>query len=124
MKFILAFFILTLPTLVTEKPRSDEKGLFRVVKIQSIHDYYVIYASKDNLKYKIVSKKQSRDGCVKIRRNQEYKFELKELEFLGGSEVNCVSFDKRTIICRCEDEDCAFGLFMTNNLQGLCLIDG
>src|ERR1700741_1824673 len=109
MKFILAFVVLTLTTLVTEKPRSDEKGLFRVVKIQSIHDYYIIYASKENLKHKIVSKKQSRDGCAKFQKNQEYKFELKELEFLGGSEVNCVSFDKRTIIWRSEDEDCAYG---------------
>ena len=73
MKFILAFVVLTLTTLVTEKPRSDEKGLFRVVKIQSIHDYYIIYASKDNLKYKIVSKKQSRDGCAKIQKKSKIK---------------------------------------------------
>ena len=93
-----------------------------VVKISRKHDYYIIYAVKDNLKYKIVSKRTA-DDCSKIKTNRKYLLDLQELQFIGGDEVDCVSF-KRIVICKCEDEDCVHGLFRATNLRGLCIIDG
>ena len=123
MKIAIFYFAIILWTPWTERTEQLDDNLFMVVKISRKHDYNIIYAIKDNLKYKIVSKRTG-DDCSKIKTNQKYLLKLQKLEFLGGSEVNCVSFDKRTVICKCEDEDCVYGLFMATNLRGLCIIDG
>ena len=83
MKIFISYFIVMLTTLGIETHQSFDENLYTVVKISAQHDYHIIYALKDNLKYKIVSK-ETRDTCVKIRRNQDYMFKLKEVEFLGG----------------------------------------
>jgi hypothetical protein len=120
-KIIVLYFAITLWTSGTEGEQLGD-NLFEIVKLSRQHDYYIIYATKDNLKYKIVSKKTT-DDCSKIRTHQKYELKLTELKFLGGGEVNCLSFDKRTVICKCDDKDCVYGLFMATNLRGLCIID-
>lgn len=122
MKIAILYFAIIFSTSWTERPEQLDDDSFMVVKISRKHDYYIIYAIKDNEKYKIVSKKTA-DDCSKIRTNHKYLLRLEELKFLGGDEVNCVSFDKRTVICKCEDEDCVYGLFMATNLRGLCIIE-
>ena len=122
MKIAILYFAITLWISGTERTEPLDDNLFLVVKISRKHDYHIIYAIKNNLKYKIVSKKIT-DDCTKIRASQKYLLKLEELKFLGGGEVNCVSFDKQTVICKCEGKDCVYGLFMATNLRGLCIIN-
>ncbi len=95
------------------------RGQYRIQKIKSIRKYYVIYAVKDGVAYKIVSKKQNESSCIRVKRNRSYHFDLFRVEMLGGSEVDCISFDKRTEICK----EPGVVLVTAGNLKGLCLIE-
>ena len=60
---------LLLPILGVGRIQPDSDNSFKAVKIGTERNYYIIYAVRDNLKYKIVSKKEKGD-CVKIKKNQ------------------------------------------------------
>lgn len=51
--------------------------ILKVEKIKKKKNIYIIYASNDSLKYKIVSKRISKDNdCKRIRKNRTYLFKL------------------------------------------------
>lgn len=54
----------------------QEKPLYKVYKIDSIRNYYLIYVRKKDTLYKIVSEKTALINCNLIRINQEYDFKL------------------------------------------------
>ena len=93
--------------------------MYKVNRIKAIGKYYVIYATKNDSVYKIVSKKEKIGDCRRIRKNESYRLDLSKIQALGGPEVDCISFSKRTVICKEPDAQ----LMVANNLKGLCLIE-
>lgn len=112
-----------------------EKGkdsLFKINKLDSINNYYVIYSIKDGKKYKIVSKKETGEfvNCKNpLKENGYYNFELENLipepESSNPLEnkptfpvLSCYLFDDDTKIC--EENEMEI-LYKAKNLKGVCL---
>lgn len=87
--------------------RKDD-SLFRIKKIDSINNYYLIYAKKGDSLYKIVSEKVRQQNCQRIKENGVYKLLLSSIwreNILIGNvnvspsltpHVNCLSFNDST----------------------------
>lgn|SRR5690606_583709 len=113
-------------------PVLEKPTLFKINKIDSINSYYLIYSVKDNKKYKIVSKKDTRERieCKNVlKENSYYDFELEnlipEVESSNPLEnkptfpvLSCYVFDDDTKIC--EENEMEI-LYKVKNLKGLCL---
>lgn len=105
--------------------------IYKIDAIDSVNSFYIIYAVKDNLKYKIVSKKGDIKGCKKIIVGKKYKFTLESIlaekihlgdkEFSSSNSLNvdCFSFDENTEICK-EQFKGINDLHKTKDLVGLC----
>ncbi|MFV0306104.1 MAG: hypothetical protein ACK5IC_11565 [Moheibacter sp.] len=110
----------------------DKNALFKVNKLDSINNYYVIYSIKDAKKYKIVSKKETGEfvKCKNLlKENSYYNFELENLipEVQSPNPLenkptfpvlSCYLFDDDTKIC--EEKEMEI-LYKAKNLTGLCL---
>jgi len=105
--------------------------IYKVYKIDSINNYYLVYARKGDSLYKIVSKKMSFENCNRIRINNNYEFRLHSSIY--GSKmaektispqytllVTCFSFDDTTNICL--ERDSINDLHHAENIKGLCFI--
>lgn len=107
---------------------------YKVYKIETINDYYLIYASKNDSLFKIVSKKDlSALNCSKIRLNNYYNFKLhsrrENAPVINGVKmdpvnylvINCYKYDKDTEIC-IDAKNGIFDLYYADNVKGLCFI--
>ena len=103
---------------------------YKVYKIDSINNWYLIYARKGDSLYKIVSEKRVYENCNKIQINKAYNFILHSRIYpdqLGGITINtirhdlvtCFSYDDSTIICL--ERDSINDLHYASNLKGLCV---
>ena len=105
---------------------------YKITKIDSINDWYVIYAKRGKNVYKIVSKKEKNcSDSLKIKVGNAYKFHLisrKHNPLKIGNivvkpqnslDIQCYSYDKDTEIC-IEIENGIYDLYNTDNLIGLC----
>lgn len=118
---------------VSCKPRiikgMEEFKTYKIYKIDSINTFYVVYAERDNQKYKIISKKQYKmNGFKKIRIGEVYSFKLDIQDYKNNDSnpltnpnsapyiMRCYMFDKNTKICQ---EQGINGLYTTKNLKGL-----
>lgn len=111
--------------------RSNEDTLFRVERIDSLNNYYLIYVTKDNTWFKIVSKKMLACNCENIKKNGLYRLELSSIwrqEIMIGKInvspslnllVTCLAFDDSTSICL--ERDSINDLYQAGNLRGLCI---
>lgn len=95
-----------------------QTALYKVNKIKKRHGYYLIYVMKGDSTYKIISKKEFNAGCLWVRKGGSYPFILSRVKSFGGPEVECFSFDERTVFCRDADTELA----VVKNLKGLCLV--
>ena len=105
--------------------------IYTVDAVDSVNSFYIIYAAKNNQRYKIVSKKGDIKGCKKIMAGKEYKFNLKSIlaekiklgdkEFSSSNSLNvdCFSFEGNTEICK-EQSKGIYDLHKTEDLVGLC----
>ncbi|PNQ74858.1 hypothetical protein C1T31_01605 [Hanstruepera neustonica] len=117
--------------------KSNQVDLFKeirakVYKIDSIENYYLVYASKDNYNYKIVSKMVSNEDCNQVKLDSMYSFKIRSL-ILPEPKTNknsnyskpvnyddfqkCVYMEDFTKICtevRIKD------ILISKNLIGLC----
>jgi hypothetical protein len=106
---------------------------YKIYKIDSLNSYYLIYAKKEELLYKIVSKKSNKDGCLKIKINSIYALKLRSMEIMKPKIEDpkkrpmnyldfiepCRKFDDSTKICL---ERYMTDLYFVDNVKGLCLI--
>lgn len=122
---------------VTNKPNNEKiteynNQLYTVYRIDSINNYNLIYAKKQDLLYKIVSEKKKNKNCkIKIDLNKEYLFKLHSLLYQdiyingvnvgGGGWANCVKFNDTTNICI--EKDSILDLHVAENIKGLCYKD-
>lgn len=106
----------------------------KVYKIDSIADYYLVYAESNDERYKIVSgkiKKPIMGNCKIIHHGETYVLKLHrplDVMCINGKIVAdtnylgpmCYPFQKDVFICN-EEENGIFFLYFAYNLQGLYL---
>ena len=104
---------------------------YTVYKIDSVNSYYLIYATRENNRYKIVSKKTTNVCSNKILINGKYPFKLsptlsnrtvagKVLLPQNTLLVNCFSYDDSTRVCL--EDNMVRELYRAENIKGLCFI--
>jgi len=115
----------------------DEQGEYLITKIDSINNWYVIYAIKDKSKYKIISKKTNKKRCNEIAVGKSYNFILRSMyeikresaPIIDGVKLfpqnylhlfPCFHVDDETDIC-IELANGIYDLYFCDNLKGLCL---
>lgn len=116
MRLRILFFLIFVGACTISK---GQVPMYKVNKIKTVRNYYVIYVAKNDSIYKIVSKKEKKNDCRRIKENVSYALTFRKVNLLGGSEVDCFQFDKKTVICKEPDAD----LYVATNLRGLCIID-
>ena len=113
----------------TENKKTD--SLFKVCKIKSLKNFYIIYLEKNDTLYKVISKKEEESSyCNKIKVRKYYQFNLivifpnkfiiDEKEYQTPYNVECLYLDKFTTVCL-ERKISIYYLHMATNLHGLCL---
>ena len=107
-----------------EKSRTDTTQKFEIVKIDSIKSTYLIYARRNDSIIKIASKKEQVSGCKTIIKGMSYNLEVESLlkETAGKLHMGGVRVENHLI--RLEGGKVVWDLFVTNNLKGLCYING
>ena len=128
------FFASCGKSVFTNKGNNLNLTSYKVYKIETINDYYLIYATKKDSLYKIVSKKESStSNCTKIRLNNYYNFKLhsrrENAPTIGGVKLNpvnyldvhCYMYDKDTKIC-IDTKNGIYDLYYADNVKGLCFI--
>ena len=114
---------------VLESQRTMEE--YYVYKIDSIDNYYLVYAKKQDAIFKIVSKKETLKKCDLIKINNSYHFDLysQSSETLITGEIiapvsiydkPCYIFENDTKIC-IDRKNGIYDLYYARNLKGLCI---
>lgn len=120
--------------LSANKDKSDlyVESSYEVCKIDSIKNWYIIYAERNDSVFKIVSIKNAVSQCKMISIGEKYNLLLQKrienvlssnglklmpMNYLG---VQNTSYNEDTDVF-IEHEDGVFGLYTCVNLSGLCL---
>ncbi len=115
-----------------QKIISNNDSLYKIYKIDSINNYYLIYAKRQDTLYKIVSKKEIIPNCIHVRVGEEYMLLLSSIwtkKIMIGNvnaspsvipHVTCLGFDDSTEICL--ERDSINDLHYAENIKGLCFI--
>lgn len=115
-----------------QQKTSKLENLYHVYKLDSINNYYLIYAKKQDTIYKVVSKKEKLANCKMININSDYEFTLHSMRdsapVINGikmtpvnyMDINCYQFDENTSICKEKD---IYDLYFSDNIKGLCFIN-
>jgi hypothetical protein len=110
------------------------EAVYKIYKIDSINNYYLLYASRNDSLYKIVSQKETISNCQQIIVNQVYALKLHSIwkhKLLIGSvdvspsaiyQVTCLAFNDSTKICI--ERDSINDLHYADNIRGLCFMKG
>jgi hypothetical protein len=96
-------------------------SVFKVFKIDSINNYYLVYAKKNDSIFKIVSTKNGKNNCLRIKKNKKYQLSL-QLIWKNSANTSLVTgtyFDDSTVI-RIDWEKEIYALYSCDNLHGLC----
>lgn len=131
--FLILCFFLTVSCAILNTDNVDKKDIrYKVTKLDTINDWYVIYAKRGRNNYKIVSKKD--DACsdsLKIKVGKSYKLRLISrkqnppkignivIKPQNSLDIQCYSYDEDTEIC-IKLENGIDDLYSTENLNGLC----
>ncbi len=107
------------------------ENLYEVYKLDSINNYFLIYAKKRDSLFKIVSEKEKPSKCRSIKVKSLYSFELQSIRdtapVINGikmtpinyMDIHCFQFDENTSICK---EEGIYDLYFAKNIKGLCII--
>lgn len=136
MKYITLFIVLFLFSCnsfkITNKDYKENKT-YLIKNIDSINDWNIIYAMKQDSLYKIVVKKNNYEpkNCQKITIGKFYNLVLhsrkKNVPTINGVkirpvnniDIQCYSYDEDTNIC-IEIDNGIYDLYYTDNIKGLC----
>ncbi len=102
-------------------------SFYEVYKIDSLNNYYLIYALKNDKRFKIVSIKSDTEKCNNIYVGGYYQFNLtsvyQNLPFAPVNQTEIyLAFDDSTAI-RPEPENGVYDLYFGDNIKGLCQVD-
>ena len=110
----------------------SENFRYKVTRIDSINNWYLIYAVKGDTTYKIVSRKEGKQECNKISVGDYYRFILHSRKnsspMIGGVrivpqnhlDISCYSYDENTRICL---EEGVYDLYSAQNIKGMCYLE-
>jgi hypothetical protein len=109
--------------------RNGNLTKYKVTKLDSLENVYLIYVEKNGQLYKVVSKKLDSLDCKNIKLNGEYGLLLESLFPAMISErgdtlwrrldlVNAVEFNGTTIAT---EKGCINDIFRADNVVGLCI---
>ncbi|WP_330442264.1 hypothetical protein [Flavobacterium sp. C4GT6] len=111
-----------------ERRYTINEAYYNIYKIDSINNYYLIYAKKQDSIYKIVSEKQKISNCKKIALQGNYNLRLRSFSSIApiinsikiySPDIDCYYFEEDTDICLERDKG-IFELYYCDNLKGLC----
>ncbi len=128
---LLTFFFFTTRYSISIRPVKLTKGfktdsnLFKVYKIDSVNQFYIVYCKKEGRPYKIVSSKMSSKKGVLVKLNHSYRFELHSIIYLPNrrkedlklSQIDCINIAMNTTICL--EGDSIRDIYASDNLEGL-----
>jgi hypothetical protein len=129
---ILVFGVLFLYSFANKN--NDSKSLdYSVIKIDSIKNWYVIYASRNDSVFKIVSLKKQTCQCDIISVGKQFHLELQErmenvlskdglkLIPMNYADITGLHFDPDTDVFVSKEKG-IYGLYTSENLSGLCVL--
>lgn len=134
MKFTIFYILLTLFSCNSSKNVNQDKketSSYLVKEISSINNWNIIYVTKQDSIYKIVTKKENNKNCEKIIVGKSYTFKLNsrkknvpeingvKISPVNSLDIQCYSYDEKTDIC-IEPEKGVYDLYHTDNIKGLC----
>jgi len=131
MMIIFVFLGLTLSCNYQNKlTRNNKAGrYYKILRIESLDNIYIIYAQKEDSLFKILSLKSGNKNCNTIKVNKSYPLKLKSLfpkEFLGkydlspqATNVDGVNFYGNMVQV---ERDSINDLTTAENIRGLCFI--
>lgn len=130
MKYIILILTIILLTSCKTRSNSDQSELYKVLKIDSINSYYIVYCEKDAEKYKIVSKEQNANISnygSKIKIGESYNLTLDYYHPNNNDKNPLTNTSTTPYVIRCymftDTEICQEqginGLYIAKNLKGL-----
>ena len=107
----------------------NHEKFYKVYKIDSINNYYLIYLNDKQYNYKVVSEKADNINCrEKIKVNRKYRLELVSItrsmlgdHFLSYHHLGGITLGNTQI--RIERENSIIDLYYAKNIKGLCIVD-
>lgn len=119
----------------SNKNRHKIETKYLITRLDSINNWYIIYAARKDSLYKIISKKAViiPKATKKIVKGKSYSLSLNsqrenapvingiKVATINYLDVNCYGFDKETKIC-IEPEKGYFDLYTTSDLNGLYIV--
>jgi hypothetical protein len=101
----------------------DASWVYKVIRIDSINSWNLIYVQRGKCRYKIISAKDIVGSGTKIRKNRSYNFKLHSHIYgaMVASGVSCFAYDTATSICF-EFNKGIYDLLYSDNIRGLYLI--
>jgi len=115
----------------TEKSYSCNEKDYLITKIDSINNWYVILAKRNDSVFKIVSRNHEKKCCERISVNRQYKLLLQKrmenvlspnglkLIPMNYLDIQNINYNPDTDIVL-PNEEGIFGLYTCTNLTGLC----
>ena len=115
------------------QPYERQDITFKIYQIDSINNYYIVYAKRHDSLYKIVAQKTTNSNCSKIEIGKNYRMTLYsiwtkpliingvDVSLSSTPHVTCLGFDDSTSIC-IDRANGIFDLFTCRNLNGLCYL--
>jgi hypothetical protein len=107
--------------------KKQDSMRYKVYKIDSVNNYYILYARYSHSVFKIISKKETGGACKGIVVNGSYKFHLTSILSVNGVsivpsnqiyELSGWKIDNATTISF--EGDSIRDLFYADNIKGLC----
>jgi hypothetical protein len=122
-------FVITITFCAPLRSTQDQAHHYTVSRLDSIGNFYLIYAMRNDSIFQIASGKTRSTNCDPLEVNGKYVFKLKSRIFIGevnGTKitratndlVKCIGLDRVTTVCF--DDNCVQDLFYTENIAGLC----
>jgi hypothetical protein len=114
---------------------SQSDSLYLIKTIDSVNNWYTIYATKNDSSYKIVKKENQNLGCKRVitvgqsynlvlhsRKNEVPEINGVKIKPVNSLDVQCYTYDEGTNIC-IETKKGIYDLYHTPNIKGLCYIE-
>lgn len=118
---------------IDQSSNTNPDSIFEVYRIDSINNFYLIYAKKADSIYKIVSSKKANMNCDNVKLHHKYYLPLQPIWtkpiMLGNVNVSPsqtphvtgLYFDDSTII-KIDRSNGIYNLYNCENIQGLCYL--
>ncbi len=115
---------------------SKTDSLYLIKSIDSVNNWYTIYATRNDSSYKIVVRKENQNlECKRIvsvgqfyslvlhsRKNEVPEINGVKIKPMNSLDIQCYAYDETTNIC-IEPQKGIYDLYHTPNIKGLCYVE-